>query len=254
MKLKLILSLIAALAGMAALALGAGASTSASGTLQLGAKTAVKWDIANCPAGTSSAFLCYAFVGDALVPGLGRVTATITRMWDGGECPRSLPHAVLEVAGKGAIDLELLGPACVPFPPAQFSFDALITGGSGLFAGASGSLRVDSTITESEPGHGQGADVWSGALNVAGLDFDLMSPTIAGAVSKTVRAAKNATRMRVRYAVTAQDAVDGAVPISCRPRSGGFFKLGRTSVACTAVDSSGNTARARFAITVRRSS
>jgi len=56
----------------------------------------------------------------------------------------------------------------------------------------------------------------------------------------------------VTYKVTARDAVDGAVAATCKPRSGSFFKLGRTVVTCTASDTSGNNRAARFVITVRR--
>ena len=59
--------------------------------------------------------------------------------------------------------------------------------------------------------------------------------------------------MRVSYKVTAQDAVDGAVPVTCTPPPGSRFKVGRTKVTCTTgTDSSGNTAMATFTITVKR--
>ena len=58
--------------------------------------------------------------------------------------------------------------------------------------------------------------------------------------------------MRVRYTVTATDAVDGAVAADCTPRSASAFRLGRTKVACFATDRSGNTAKAQFTITVKR--
>ena len=71
-----------------------------------------------------------------------------------------------------------------------------------------------------------------------------------GIVSKTVRAPRGAKRVRVTYKVTARDDVD-AVPVSCRPRSGSRFRIGRTVVKCTATDGSGNTATAKFTITVK---
>jgi HYR domain len=57
---------------------------------------------------------------------------------------------------------------------------------------------------------------------------------------------------RVRYRVSARDATDGPVPAVCLPRSGSVFRVGRTSVGCSAVDTSGNAATARFVVTVRR--
>jgi len=56
----------------------------------------------------------------------------------------------------------------------------------------------------------------------------------------------------VTYAATARDARDGVLTPDCLPISGGLFALGRTRVACTATDAAGNTARARFTVTVVR--
>jgi len=43
------------------------------------------------------------------------------------------------------------------------------------------------------------------------------------------------------------------LPVACTPRSGSFFKLGRTKVICSASDSSGNMRQAGFIVTVKRS-
>ena len=93
---------------------------------------------------------------------------------------------------------------------------------------------------------------WTGALTVPGLEFDLTSPTLAGATNKTVRAKKGAKSARVTFKVTAQDGADGVVPVGCNPRSGSRFKIGRTRVTCSSTDSSANTAKASFTVTVRR--
>jgi hypothetical protein len=84
------------------------------------------------------------------------------------------------------------------------------------------------------------------------VDFDVTPPEIIGAGSKAVRVPAGAKRARVTYKVTARDAVDGAVGAACQPRSGTLFKIGRTAVACTATDTSGNSPAARFVMTVRR--
>jgi len=52
--------------------------------------------------------------------------------------------------------------------------------------------------------------------------------------------------------VAAHDDVDGTVPVTCAPRSGSFFPVGRTRVRCAATDKSANTATASFTVTVRR--
>jgi Ca2+-binding RTX toxin-like protein len=72
----------------------------------------------------------------------------------------------------------------------------------------------------------------------------------------------------VRFEVTAEDNVDGTatleedgttvtqddvggdITISCIPRSGSVFPIGRTIVECTATDEAGNTGRASFTVTV----
>jgi HYR domain-containing protein len=122
-----------------------------------------------------------------------------------------------------------------------------ITGGTGAYQGATGSGTVERSLSG-----GFGVERWTATLTVPGLEFDTAPPAIIGAVSKTVRAPTSAKRARVTYKVTARDAVDGAVASVCGPRSGSFFKVGRTVVTCFASDSSGNNRAPRFVITVRR--
>ncbi|MFD9606481.1 VWA domain-containing protein [Streptomyces sp. NPDC059970] len=56
----------------------------------------------------------------------------------------------------------------------------------------------------------------------------------------TVRA-KDKKGARVTYGATAQDATDGALPVTCTPASGSLFPVGSTTVTCSATDSAGNT-------------
>jgi hypothetical protein len=55
----------------------------------------------------------------------------------------------------------------------------------------------------------------------------------------------------VNYSVTATDAVDAAVDVSCAPPSGSSFPLGASVVNCTATDDSGNSSDGSFGVTVR---
>ncbi|WP_237288151.1 VWA domain-containing protein [Streptomyces malaysiensis] len=55
----------------------------------------------------------------------------------------------------------------------------------------------------------------------------------------------------VDFTATAQDAVDGDLPVSCDPPPGSRFPVGRTRVSCTATDSSGNTGTDTATFTVR---
>jgi hypothetical protein len=126
-----------------------------------------------------------------------------------------------------------------------------ITGGSGIYAGASGGGTVSHQAVATGTGI-VGRDLWTGTLSVPGLEFDLTPPTLSGAVNRTVRARKGSKRARVTYRVTASDAVDGSVPVSCRPRSGSRFMIGRTLVRCSASDTSANANAGRFRVTVKR--
>ena len=83
-----------------------------------------------------------------------------------------------------------------------------------------------------------------------GLEFDVTAPVIEGATSMTVTAPQTAKGTNVHYAVTATDAVDGPVAVTCAPKPGTFFSRGKTPVTCSALDSSGNAGRAEFTVTV----
>jgi hypothetical protein len=164
--------------------------------------------------------------------------------------------ARLSIARKGDLDLAVaehsrcLAEENVPgASPQTFT----VTGGSGVFAGASGSGTV--TRVAGFPGvNVPGTDTWTGTIAVPGeITLDLTAPTIRGATSRMVRAPRNAKSVRVRFRVTAADNVDGPVPVLCRPSSGSRFRIGRTSVACSATDAAANTATARFTVTVKRS-
>ena len=109
------------------------------------------------------------------------------------------------------------------------------------FPGGEGSLL--------EPGAVLGVETWTGTLTAPGLHSRL--PKLTGAVAKTVRAAKGAKSARVTFKVKATDDDGGDLPVSCWPRSGSRFPLGKSIVQCAATDASGNTATRTFTVTVR---
>lgn len=55
----------------------------------------------------------------------------------------------------------------------------------------------------------------------------------------------------VSFATTADDLVDGDVPVTCEPESGSTFALDSTTVDCAATDSASNTASGSFDVTVQ---
>jgi hypothetical protein len=56
---------------------------------------------------------------------------------------------------------------------------------------------------------------------------------------------------KVRYVASATDQVDPTVSVTCRPISGGDFRLGATTINCSATDDAGNEATGSFRITVQ---
>jgi HYR domain len=236
-----------------------GDADGSSGTLNLRGQVLFVSVIASCPPGGEPGWICHLNTGTAVIAGLGRVSETYFHIAVTEPCPpfqaKMLATSVrLSVAGKGDLNLAMAGfPECLPveYVPGASPLAFTVTGGTGVYVGASGSGIATRTATPPS-GRVTGSDTWTGTLVVPGLEFDLTAPTISGARAKVVRAPRNAKQVRVRYRVTATDNVDGSVVVACQPRSGSRFKVGRTIVRCFADDRSGNTATARFTVTVRR--
>lgn len=223
---------------------------------------AIRWAANNtaCPARYSPTTECNARIGSlAAVRGFGYVTESYVFAFETA-APGCAPGFALvlptsgrlEVKDRGEIFFDLRGGSgCVAFgttaPDVHLVAQAFtITGGSGVFAGVSG----NGVITRSA----DGVDNWKGTFSAPSYVEDLAAPTITGARDKRVTAPRHVKAIRIRYAVTANDDIDGAVPAVCSPRSGTQFKVGRrTTVRCSATDKSANTATATFSVVVRRS-
>jgi HYR domain len=233
------------------------AAPSAAGTLNLQTSLRVASTPVQCPQGApAEAAECRTRTGEALVQGLGSVSEAY--LWSYGVGPPTCPSPLtaplatsgrLVVVGKGEIHFQLAqGTQCVGLEPVRNEpQNFTITGGTGRYESAYGSGRVERLLSA-----GSGTETWTGTLVVPGLEFDLTPPTLSGATAKTVRAPRRAKRVRVTYNVTASDAVDGPIAVSCSPRSGTRFPIGRSIVTCEATDSSANTTRARFVVTVKK--
>jgi hypothetical protein len=213
-----------------------------------------------CPPGVTDS-TCASRTGEGLVPGIGNVTEAYTWISDIG--PPSCPEAsgitraypvTFVVAGRGEIHFAVAGAAqCVSQEAVRTQAQTFtITGGTGIYASASGGGTVERKLGTSTDTGRSGSETWTGTLSVVGMEFDTTPPLLNGASAKTVRVPRRVRRVRVTYKVTASDAVDGSVPVTCQPASGSRFKIGRTVVNCTAADMSGNTATASFRVTVRR--
>ena len=247
----------------AALAVGSiavDAGAAPSGSLDLKAELIVASSLGPCPAGFPQSAVCAARTSNGRVRGLGSVSASYTWALDAGSptCAageaKVLGYSVaLDVAGKGALMLAVaeLGRCVAQEPSRNEPQSFTIVGGTGLYAGASGQGTVERLLGQTSSG-ASGRETWTTTLNVPGLEFDIVAPAITVAVPKPVRVSKTAKRARVRYRTAGLDAVDGAVPVVCRPRSGAWFPLGRSLVRCSATDASGNEGARSFAVVVRR--
>jgi hypothetical protein len=241
---------------LGALLIATAAAGRSAGTLELRARIGVTSDGGACPAGTPANVDCYARSGQTRISGLGTVSESYTWLFAVGspDCPANLAKPLaatgrLVVAGKGEFTFSLApGAQCVDVEPVRNEPQAFtITGGTGTFVGASGQGRVERSL-----GGGAGTETWIGTIEVPGYTFDLTAPELSGATSKTVRAPRGSKSAKVTYKVSAIDDVDGAVPTVCQPKSGSRFKVGKTTVRCTATDTSGNTGKASFVVTVKR--
>ena len=238
-----------------------GASGGATGTLAVDATliTSRTSSRAFCPPATGPDSICMRYVGAGSVPGLGKVTSTYTKVITMGDAAcevQLLSPVVVEAADRGRLELSRPGRTCWRFalPASVGPLDFTVSGGAGRYAGATGDVIFKTNVAvRTEGERGASFDTWSGTVAAPAAEFDITPPAIGGATSRTVRAPRPAKRVRVRYAVTAQDAVDGPVPVDCFPHSGSAFGLGKTVVRCSTTDSSANTGEARFTITVRKS-
>lgn len=249
-------TVIAAITALVLTSLAATASGRTQETLQLRAVFAVKWGSAECPPGTPISTRCYLNEGRGTVPGLGKTNERYTLLVVNADtnCAGWQFTARFTVDGKGALDLAAKSTGCFSPTQTEGSLPFVVTGGSGQYEGASGGGTLKSgSAVETGPGSGTAVDTWVGTLDVPGLTFDTTAPVLTAVGNKTVKARETVKRLRVRYATpTANDVVDGTVPVVCRPRSGSFFKVGRTAVTCTATDESGNAASRKFVVTVKR--
>jgi hypothetical protein len=224
----------------------------AASTLQLRGTFKGIATVVACGAGTPTTTVCVDTTGSGAVPGLGKATESFSEMLTGSAtCMHTgFGQAVIEVAGKGELDATLTDPAtCDPPIGSSDTATFAIAGGSGPYAGATGSgtltftdFRATGATTATE------THLWVGQI-AAGTDFDTTPPAITGAKPIAIKTKKHATR--VHYTLSATDTVDGPVAVSCQPKSGSSFPVGRTRVRCSATDGSDNTASATFTVTVK---
>ncbi len=246
-----------ALTGPVVVAVGIFAAFSATAradTLRLDSLFQAPFGQADCPPVAPATTFCYPASASPVLRGLGKTSMGWTIEEDLTDLDRNCVHAAIArlsivVAGKGEIDLSARSEGCQPYPDPQ-TLPYTVLGGSGAYAGATGSGSIV-FLSHTEPPLRREIKVrLNGSIDVPGLTFDTTAPVFVPSKSRMVTTA-GARGARVRFSVRATDAVDGLVPVSCKPGSGSLFRIGRTRVTCSATDGSGNTATAGFTITVK---
>jgi hypothetical protein len=206
--------------------------------------------------------LCFNHKATPLVPGLGRISLSFT-VWQIYYFPDCVHLSVAEgsvvTSGKGTLHFAGAKTGCAGSTSdgnlvLKGQVPVSVTGGDGDFVDGSGqgALTILSTGTATNTSAGPGTGEFNLALDLPNGTFDITPPTISGKGSKHVRVSRKAQRARVAYRVTAHDAVDGRVPVSCKPRLSSSFRIGRTKVTCSATDRSANKATVHFTVSVVR--
>ena len=209
----------------------------------------------DCRPGVPATTFCYPASASPVLRGLGKTSMAWTIEEDLRDLDRNCTHATIArlqivVAGKGEIDLSAGSEGCQPYPDPQ-ALSYTVLGGSGAYAGATGSGSIVFLSHTEPPLRREIKMKLSGSIDVPGLTFDTTAP-VFGPIKSRVVEASSVRGARVRYSVRATDAVDGSVAVSCRPRSGALFRIGRTRVTCSATDGSGNIAATGFTVTVTK--
>jgi HYR domain len=229
-------------------------TTARAGTLRLDSIFPAPFSQTDCPAGAPATTFCYPASASPVLRGLGKTSMAWTIEEDLTDLDRNCVHAAIArlsivVAGKGEIDLSARSEGCQPYPDPQ-TLSYTVLGGSGAYAGAGGSGSIVFMSHTEPPLRREIKIKLSGSIDVPGLTFDTAAPVFVPIKSRVVKAS-SARGARVRFSVRATDAVDGLVPVSCKPGSGSLFRIGRTRVTCSATDGSGNTANTGFTVTVQ---
>jgi hypothetical protein len=222
-------------------------------TLPIDVKFPIKWYGVECAAGSPETMACYTATGQPAVPGLGRTELNLLDVIDRSDPAQRCEHWAVSgsfVAGpRGSIAFTGSSRGCVTWESAIGTNSFSIASGSGNLGGATGSGVLD-FVGFSEASF-TGRIHLTGTLSAPNYAFDTTPPTLSG-IQDLVLRAKTKRGARARFVITATDAVDGSVPVSCKPQSGSWLRTGTTRVTCTATDSSANTAQGSFTVRVRR--
>jgi hypothetical protein len=119
---------------------------------------------------------------------------------------------------------------------------------------AAGTVCQAGTVCENPGKCTGGGATCPGPTPIAGCGVDTTPPIMPTPPTVIAYVASSCSGSGVKVTYTkpvATDAVDGIRPVTCTPSSGSTFKVGKTSVVCTASDKKGNTASVTFTVWVQ---
>jgi len=199
------------------------------------------------PASVTCNGVSYNFVsvspGNPIISGLDTVTTTVT-----GHYTLSVPDvtppvwtvpASFSVEATGSTGAVVSYAASVSDPD-----DAVSSQSCSPAAGATFALGITTVNCTATDTHNN-----TGTASFKVTVVDTTPPGLTLPSNMTVNAL-NASGAPVNFIASANDLVDGSLPVTCLPASSSIFSFGTTIVNCSATDSLGNTANSSFTITV----
>jgi hypothetical protein len=101
-----------------------------------------------------------------------------------------------------------------------------------------------------EPPEAKADTTASASFSITVVDAE--APTFTVTTTRVTKASTSSSGVVVTYATPTASDNSGAVTVTCAPPSGSVFRVGSTTVTCTARDAGGNTTMAAFTVTVTR--
>jgi large repetitive protein len=166
----------------------------------------------------------------------------------GGNVVRGTFHVTVRdtTAPKLTVPGRLAAAAGVPF-----AFDEAVAASDNVDGAVAVTCTPASGSTFTVGVHPVRCTATDAAGNAAAASFTVVAtdrtPPVVTVPTAPVTA-EAATAFAYTGIVSAVDAVDGTVPVTCSPPSGSVVALGRRTVACTAADAAGNKASASFTV------
>lgn len=183
-----------------------------------------------------SASVTVPYVVSAAVGDGRSFTVPTTLVYSGGSSWSTSGSQTIAVASQGGNDTRTY----------SVSFSVQVA------AGASGTstFHIPQTCSNATNGANLSCNTQGRVTISVAAPTDTTPPVVTVPGGMTLEAT-SAAGAAASFTVTANDAVDGPVAVTCSPASGSTFPIGTTTVYCSARDAAGNTGTGSFTVTVR---